>query len=120
MSMKRAFVLAPFVFGVALFTMRPAIADDVRPPATVEEHQTLAKKYRDEAARFRDVAAEHHAMAAAFAKSHPDAKGGAKNHASEKMQQHCNALVKDAEKLATDAEKAADYHDLRAKELQGK
>jgi len=120
MFMKKYLLIAPFVLGLASFSARAAVAEDARPAATVEEHQTLAQKYRAEALRFRDVAAEHRAMAAAFAKSHPDAKGGARNHASEKMQQHCNALVKDAEKLATDAEKAADYHDLRAKELQGK
>ena len=29
-------------------------------------------------------------------------------------------MAKTAEKLATEAEKAADFHNLRAKELQGK
>ncbi len=56
----------------------------------------------------------------ADSKSHPDPKGGAKNAWNEKMQKHCKALSADADKLAADAEKAADYHTMRAKELQGK
>jgi len=35
------------------------------------------------------------------------------------MEKHCATLIKDAEKLAADTQKAADYHHLRAKELQG-
>ena len=59
-------------------------------------------------------------MAAKCAKEHPDFKSGTKNPWSEKMTKHCEALAKDFEKLAIDVEKAADYHLLRAKELQGK
>ena len=36
------------------------------------------------------------------------------------MKMHCEALWKDAEKLAADADKAADFHSMRAKELLGK
>jgi hypothetical protein len=36
------------------------------------------------------------------------------------QEKHCMTLAKDYEKLATDAEKAADYHLMRAKEMQGK
>jgi hypothetical protein len=35
------------------------------------------------------------------------------------MVKHCEALSKDADRLATDAGKAAQYHMMRAKELQG-
>lgn len=36
------------------------------------------------------------------------------------MQKHCQVLARDAEKSAANADKAAEYHTLRAKELQGK
>jgi hypothetical protein len=36
------------------------------------------------------------------------------------MEKHCHALAADLDKLAADSQKAADYHMLRAKELEGK
>jgi hypothetical protein len=36
------------------------------------------------------------------------------------MEKHCAALAAAADKLAIENEKAADFHNLRAKELQGK
>ena len=40
----------------------------------------------------------------------PEMKGGKKNPWVTKMEKHCAMLAKDAEKLAADAEKAADFH----------
>jgi hypothetical protein len=36
------------------------------------------------------------------------------------MEEHCNAIVRDVEKLASDAEDLAKFHRLRAAELEGK
>ena len=36
------------------------------------------------------------------------------------MEKHCLAIAADADKMAADAEKAAEFHTLRAKEVQGK
>jgi hypothetical protein len=58
-------------------------------------------------------------MAAEYLKQHPDMKGSPKNAWTQKMSKHCEMLQKDFEKLALDAEKAADYHTMRAKELHG-
>jgi len=76
--------------------------------------------YRDQAADFRKIAEQHRQMAEMYAKAHPDPKPGLKNPWNEMMQKHCKLLEKDAEKLATDADKAADFHTFRARELQGK
>ena len=46
--------------------------------------------------------------------------GGARTPWAAKMEKHCMAIVADVEKLAADAEVSADYHRLRARELQGK
>jgi hypothetical protein len=59
-------------------------------------------------------------MAEAYKRSHPDSKGGQRSPWTVKMEKHCQAMAKAAETMAIDAEKAADYHKLRAKELQGK
>jgi hypothetical protein len=36
------------------------------------------------------------------------------------MVKHCMAIAGAADKLAAQAQKAADFHEMRAKELQGK
>jgi hypothetical protein len=113
-------ILASLVLAAFAFTANAAFAEDMKVPTTAAEHEALAKQYKEQAAQYKKVADEHKAMAAAYAKAHPDAKGGAKNPFNEKMQKHCKALAADADKLAADSEKAADFHTMRAKELQGK
>ena len=102
-----------------LFSM--AAHAETKVPETQAEHLTLAKSYQEKAATYRKEAAEHRAMADAYKKSVPGAtKGGGENPWAKKMEAHCRAIATDAEKLATDADKAAEFHTLRAKELQGK
>ena len=113
-------VVASLAFAAFALTATASFAEDAKVPTTTAEHETLAKQYKDQAAQFKKVGDEHRAMAAAYAKEHADSKGGVKNAWNTKMQKHCAALAKDADKLAADADKAADYHSLRAKELQGK
>jgi hypothetical protein len=105
--------------GATAFTVANVTAQEVVLPATAAEHEALAKKYRDEAAGHRKSAADHKKMADAYAKSHYAPKTG-DNPWTVKMQKHCAALVQDYEKLATDAEKMADFHSARAKEVAGK
>lgn len=112
-------ILAALAFTAFAVGAATSHADEVKLPETAADHEALAKQYKEEAAQYRKVVGEHQAMAAAYAKAHPDPKAG-KNPWNAKMQKHCEALAKDAEKLAVDADKAADYHTLRAKELQGK
>lgn len=88
-------------------------------PTTAEDHIAMAKSYEDKVAEWRKEAAYHRDMAAAYKKSHPDFKGGARNAAAVTMERHCAKIANDAEKLAADAEDTAKYHRLRAKELKG-
>jgi hypothetical protein len=97
-----------------------ALADEAKVPATPDEHQAMAKQYREEAANFKKVADEHRAMAAAYAEKHVPTNGPRPNVLAEKMKKHCEAIAKDADKAAHDAEMAATYHEQRAKELPGK
>ena len=89
-------------------------------PTTADDHANMARDYEQKAAAWRKEATYHREMAKAYKASHPDAKGGARNSEAVKMEKHCMAIVKDAEKLAADAEWAAKYHSQRAKELAGK
>ena len=97
-------------------------AEEAKVPTTVAEHEAMAKKYREQAAEYKQVADEHRAMAAVYADKHGPFNGTppAPNPLTVKMKKHCETIAKDADKLAADATKAADYHEMRAKELQGK
>jgi hypothetical protein len=112
--------MAVAAFTAFAFTAGAVMAQEAKVPQTVADHQALAKTYQEKAAGYRKDAEWHKQMAAEYGKKFPDAKGGAKNPWNVKMQKHCQALIKDAEKLAADNEKAAEYHNLRAKELEGK
>jgi hypothetical protein len=88
---------------------------------TVAEHLAQAQSYKSKANAYRKEAAEHRAMAEAYRKSVPGpTKGGIENPWAKKMEAHCNAIVVDAERLAADADKAAEFHTLRAQELKGR
>lgn len=119
LKIKLRTILAALAFTAFGMTTATSFAEEAKIPETAADHEALAKQYKDEATQYRKIAAEHEAMADAYGKAHPDTKVG-KNPWNVKMQKHCEALKKDAEKLAADADKAADYHELRAKELQGK
>jgi hypothetical protein len=116
-TMVAALAFAAFTASAAF-----ALADDAKIPQTTAEHEAMAKQYKDQAAQYKKVADDHRAMAEAYKKTiaMPVSKGGQKNPWLAKMEKHCATLAKDADKLAADAEKAADYHAMRAKELQGK
>ncbi|HEX6836297.1 MAG TPA: hypothetical protein VF334_06965 [Polyangia bacterium] len=100
----------------------PAMAHaQVKVPETAADHLALAKSYQDKAALYKKEVAEHQAMAEAYKKSiAPGSKATGENPWAKKMEAHCRAIAADAQRLATDAEKAAEYHTLRARELQGK
>ena len=113
-------MLGALALGTLLTIGTAATAQEAKAPESSADHEALAKTYQEKAASYRKEADWHKAMAAAYTKANPDSKGGIKNSSSVKMQKHCKAMVSTAEKLATEAEKAADFHNLRAKELQGK
>jgi hypothetical protein len=112
-------ILASLAIAVCTLTAAPSFAEGTGAATTTAEHQARANTYKEQAAQYRKNAEEHKQMAAEYAKVHPDMKTE-KNPWNAKMQKHCMTLAKDYEKLAADADKAAEYHEMRAKELQGK
>ena len=110
------------VFAAFAFASSAAMADEPKVPTTVADHEALAKQYKDIAAQNKKIAEEHRAMAEAAKKNSMNAHAaqGQKDPNTEKMVKHCMALASAADKLAAEAQKSADYHELRAKELQGK
>ena len=112
-------VMTMAVFTAFAFTASATFAEEAKVPQTAADHEAMAKQYKDQAAQFKKVADEHRAMAEAYKKSFaaPASKAGQKNPWVAKMEKHCGMLAKDADKLAADAEKAAEFHTLRAKEV---
>jgi hypothetical protein len=119
-STKIQTMFASLAFAAFALTATASFADEAKVPTTVAEHEAMAKQYKEEATQFKKVADDHRAMAAAYAAAHQPTNGPTPNAGAVKMKKHCEAIAKDADKLSSDAEKAADYHTLRAKELQGK
>ena len=115
--------VAAALFAAVAFAARGAMADEPKVPMTVADHEALAKQYKDIVAQNKKLADEHRAMADAAKKStlnaHHEAHGQ-KDPTTDKMVKHCMAIATAADKLAAEAQKSADYHEMRAKELQGK
>jgi hypothetical protein len=84
-------------------------------PQTASDHLALAKAYDDRAAMWQREASMHREMAAAYKKGKP-----ANDPDAMTMERHCMKIAKDAEALAVDAQEAAKYHRLRAKDLHAK
>jgi hypothetical protein len=115
--------ITAFILGLTLVCASTGAFADPKVPTTPEDHFALAKQYQGEADTAKKQAEEHKAMAAAakasIANSHAAAHGQ-KDPGVEKMLKHCSALAAAADKHASEAQKAADFHNLRGKDLQGK
>jgi hypothetical protein len=106
-----------------LLAAAPMVSAEPKLPATAEDHFALAKQYEQQAATHHKASQEHREMAEAFRKANSQPRKGwdsSKNSKVDAMDKHCDAIAKAEEKLATEDQKAADFHTLRGKELQGK
>lgn len=118
LSTIRSTLTATGFVAIALITCAPAFAQDAQVPQTASQHEARARSYKTEAAGYRKSAEEHKRMAVAYAKLHPDFKGGVKNPWNEKMAKQCEVLAKEFDQLANDTEKASEFHAMRARELK--
>ncbi len=110
---------AAVTFAAAL-TATPAWSGEPQPPQTAADHRAMARSYTEKAAAWRAEAAYHRDMVATYRKEHPDRRSGARNPWTVEMERHCGAIVKDVQQRAAEAEQLANYHRLRALELDGR
>jgi hypothetical protein len=125
---RHAFLVVPVLVVAASAAL--ASPQSVAPPTesaqalkvavTAEDHLSKAAEYRKKAASYREEAAMHRKMYADYKKTVAINMKAPENRWLRKMQDHCDRYIKDAETLAADAEKFAEFHSLRAAELQGK
>lgn len=103
-------------------TVAPVASPEaIKLPSTPEEHDAMAESYRKKAAAYREEAAFHRKMFTDYkARVAVIPKSSMENPFIRKMREHCEVFIKDAERLAVDADKFAEYHHFQAEELRGK
>ena len=91
-------------------------------PQTAGEHLAMAQTYKDKAAAYRADAEFHRKMLADYMNRVPanQKKSSVEYPWITKERVHCEAFIKDAERLANEADQFAQYHTMRGEELQGK
>ena len=91
---------------------------------TAEEHFARAASYREKAAAYREEAKLHREMLAEYKRKYGDpvreTKTGRELPWIAKMRLHCEHYIKQAKRLADEAERFAEFHRMRGEEMQGK
>lgn len=103
---------------VATFVLPLAGMADV--PQTAEEHRQLAESYQKKAEAERGIIREHEKMKIEYRKHSAGNPKFDETRWVKKMDRHCNALIDKAKFLAEEFQKFADWHGMRAAELEGK
>jgi hypothetical protein len=94
---------------------------EMKAPQTAQEHRARAKEYREKAEAQRQDAETHKQMLADYSKGvAKNPKDTGENPYVKKMRLHCQKYIKAAEALAYETEEMAKFHEMRAKEMEGK
>jgi hypothetical protein len=122
-------VAALLILAVAAFNY-PAPAQDhsghqsgqeMKAPQTAQEHRDRAEYYKKKAAEYRADATSHKKMLADYSKGvAKNPKDTGENPYIKKMRLHCEKYISAAENLAREADEMAKFHEMRAKEMEGK
>ncbi len=84
------------------------------------DHLKLEKYYEGKAAELDAIIAEHQQMKQEYKQHYFINEKVTPISRLRKMEQHCDAIIQDAQKLKTDYLESAKWHAMRAAELQGK
>jgi hypothetical protein len=98
----------------------PVSAQEMKVPETAKDHREMAEHYQKVAAQTREDIEMHKKMLADFNQATVKTPKTGENPYSKKMRLHCDKYIKASEALAAEADASAKFHDLRAKELEGK
>lgn len=93
-------------------------------PQTADEHLARARSYDEKAAAYREEAATHRKMLADYDKANGNpalkTKTGQELPWVAKMRKHCESYMREAGRMAAQAERFAEFHRMRAEELRGR
>jgi hypothetical protein len=98
----------------------PVFAQEMKVPETAKDHHEMAEHYQKVAAQTREDIEMHKKMLADFNQAAVKSPKMGENPYSKKMRLHCDKYIKASEALAAEADASATFHNLRAKELEGK
>jgi uncharacterized protein YlxW (UPF0749 family) len=123
----RAFLLGSISILLLMIVSVPApgaqqdqSGHQMKVPETARDHRGLAEHYQKQAAELRAEIKSHERMLTEFNKGvAKDSKSG-ENPYTRQMRLHCEKYIKAAENLEQEAVESARFHELRAKELEGK
>jgi hypothetical protein len=122
-------VTSLLVLAVAAFNLSASAQDhsghqsgqEMKAPQTAQEHRDRAEYYKKKAAEYRGEAESHKKTLADYSKGvAKNPKGTGENPYIKKMRLHCEKYINGAENLAREADEMAKYHEMRAKEVEGK
>lgn len=90
-------------------------------PQTAEEHLAMANSYFEKAKAQENLIAEHQKMKADYANEIGFTPKMKRLYAGkiESMEKHCDAIIQKARELDSEFSKMAEWHQMRARELQG-
>lgn len=108
------------ILGLAIMvgSLVPYNVYAAEPSESAADHLAAAKSYEDKAAALDPVIAEHEQMKKDYRSKASIAKLPITD--VRKMNEHCDAIIKDAKKLKAAYLEFAKWHQMKAKELQGK
>ncbi len=104
---------------VSLVFMLPLRGWSVVVPETADQHLALAQSYEDRAAKERQTVAEHEKMKVDY-REQVAVSPKSESLLVKKMDKHCDAIIATAKELEREFEKFAEWHRMRASELEGK
>lgn len=126
----RTIVMAALLTLAVVAFNSPAAAQDhsghqsgqeMKAPQTAQEHRDRAEYYKKKAAEYRAEAESHKKMLADYSKGvAKNPKDTGENPYIKKMRLHCEKYIDAAENLAREAGEMAKFHEMRAKEMEGK
>ena len=109
---------------VPVFAQGPQQDDSthkMKVPETAEDHYEMAEHYQKIEAQTRQEIEMHKKMLTEFSQGMArSSKDRNENPYLKNMRLHCEKYIKAAETLAREAAESAQFHTLRAKELEGK
>ena len=89
-------------------------------PATAQDHVALAASYDEKAAAYRKEATNHQAMLEEAGNAERMSPKAQVHPRYDAMRKHCQPIIRDAERLASDMGEFAKWHRMRAAELEGR
>ena len=103
------------------FASAQAQEKEAKVPATPEEHFARASDYESKAKQYRQEAGLHRKMLEAELTALPPKlkSSGPEPGWVQKMRKHCEGYIRQAEALAQEAERFAEFHRMRGRELKG-